>query len=583
MDKIHKAIKKTQIQLLKHQKEDGSFYGDVDFHIWSNSAYLLLIDHLGVQYEKKDAVIKWIVEHQNEEGSWGDIAESSKGNYRNTLISLEALKEYMSSKQLEKVENWIKTYHGNKWLDPYTQMFLSINGEDSEIFSPPLFINLVPLKICRLFGKLNINFPSLFSWSIFLYPSGWTRSALPSLQLITNMRKKSKRGFVKKYLLKKLEDKLLKTQLDNGSWFDTALPTMEAIYALHGLGYENDDVRIIKALNFLDKLTDTNGHLNRFRLTVWDTSLAIIALKESHVNDTRDIKNAAKFILRTQTKKGGWAFGMYNKDLPDNDDTALATLALRKISDDIQMRGTEEAISRGIKYLLFMQNDDGGWGAFDKNQSYKKPGRIPPYHEEYGHELKDPSTADVTAHVLQTLGDNRIRNSEKGIKKAIEWLKRDQLSFGGWWGRWGLCYLYGTAQVLQGLSAIGEDMNKSYVKNAVAWLIDIQNDDGGWGEHYSSYYSETPIIGESTVEQTSWVLISLREGKINDLEIIEKGIAFLLEKQKTDGSFPKAYTAAAIDPGKYGLYSLLFPLIALSGMKRDVKHENDRNQVQILH
>jgi squalene-hopene/tetraprenyl-beta-curcumene cyclase len=218
-----------------------------------------------------------------------------------------------------------------------------------------------------------------------------------------------------------------------------------------------------------------------------------------------------------------------------------------------------------------MQNDDGGWGAFDKNQSYKKLGRIPPYHEEYGHELKDPSTADVTAHVLQTLGENKVYSSEKIIKKVTRWFKRDQLSFGGWWGRWGLCYIYGTTQVLLSLSTIGEDVNKSYVKDAIGWLINIQNDDGGWGEHYSSYYSEKPIIGESTVEQMSWVLISLMECGITDLKIIEKGITFLLERQKSDGSFPKAYTAAAIDPGKYEIYSLVFPLMALSKYKKRCK------------
>ena len=571
MGKIDKAIKKTRIQLLKHQKEDGSFFGSVDFHIWSNSAYLLLIDYLRIRHKKKNAIIEWIIKHQNEDGSWGDITEESTGNYRNTLISLDATAEYITPEKRDKAKSWINTYSGNIWLDPYTQMFLSIKRKDIKNFSPPLFLNLVPLNFCKLFGKLHVNFPTLFSWSIFLYPSGWTRNALPPLQIIANLKKKSKQRSVKKYLLRKLEDRLLKTQLDNGSWFDTALPTMGAIYALHELGYKNEDQRIIKALRFLDELTDLDGHLNRFRLTIWDTSLSIIALSESGIsNNMENIKNAVKFILRAQTKKGGWAFGMYNQNLPDNDDTALATLSLRKISKDIQEKRVEEVIHKGIEYLLHMQNDDGGWAAFDKNQSHKKPGRIPPYHEEYGHELKDPSTADVTGHVLQAIGENKkIYRSDKRIKKALKWLKRDQLSFGGWWGRWGLCYLYGTTQVLQDLKAIGEDTNKSYVKKAIDWLIDVQNDDGGWGEHYSSYYSEKPIIGKSTAEQTSWVVISLMDCGVNHIsKIVEKGITFLLKKQNEDGSFPKAYAAAAIDPGRYDLYSLVFPLIALSKYKK---------------
>ena len=118
------------------------------------------------------------------------------------------------------------------------------------------------------------------------------------------------------------------------------------------------------------------------------------------------------------------------------------------------------------------------------------------------------------------------------------------------------------------------------ISRGIKYLLSMQNDDGGWGEHYSSYYSEKPIIGKSTVEQTSWVLISLMECGIDDPKIIEKGITFLLEKQERDGSFPRAYTAAAIDPGRYDLYSLVFPLIALSVYKkRCVRNENDRDRV----
>jgi len=121
-------------------------------------------------------------------------------------------------------------------------------------------------------------------------------------------------------------------------------------------------------------------------------------------------------------------------------------------------------------------------------------------------------------------------------------------------------------------------MDEPYVKKAIEWLINIQNEDGGWGEHYSSYYSEKPIVGRSTVEQTSWVLNSLMNcGSNVPPKVIEKGIDFLLKKQNEDGSFPKAYTAAAIDIARYEIYSLVFPLIALAKYKKWCENEDNRD------
>jgi len=322
----------------------------------------------------------------------------------------------------------------------------------------------------------------------------------------------------------------------------------------------------------LNGLVDDEGLLSRFRLKVWDTALSVMALLESGMSYKHaPINNALNYLLSARTSKNVWAFSEYNVILPDNDDTALASLAVLKALGNDGRKYVENAIA----YLLKMQNDDGGWGAFDKNQSRKARGHMSPYHEDYRHELKDPSTADVTAHVLQFLGEVGYDTSDEQIKKAIKWLKDDQLDFGGWWGRWGLAYIYGTTQVLQALKAIGENMNKSYVKKAVHLLISMQNDDGGWGEHYSSYYSPHPIKGGNTAEHTSWCILALLDCGIDPFsETVISGIKYLLNLQKEDGSFPSSYAAAAIDPGKYEIYSAIFPSWALSKWYRMTEGDN---------
>ncbi len=491
----------------------------------------------------------------------GDITEPSNGNYRNTLMALAAARNYMSTEAITRAESWLKNYVGNRWLDPYTEMFLSIK-ERRNITSPPIIISYIPEQVGRLFGKLHMKFPKAFKWSIYLFPSAWTRNAFPPLLILSTLKNNSKVGYLKRKAIKKTEKKMLSLQLENGSWFDTVLPTMGAIYALKELGYPLSSPQIQRGLDFCKGLVGSMGNLNRFKLTVWETALAMIALLESGYNSNNDVLiKAEKFLISGQTAKGGWAFGLYNKNLPDNDDTALALLALEKIGTKNRI-----CIQKGLQFLLGMQNDDRGFSAFDKNQSRKRPGLLPPYYKEYEHELKDPSTADVTAHVLRALGTvGKYTKSSKIVIKAVKWLKADQQEFGGWWGRWGVAYIYGTTQVLDCLKAIGEDINESYVKKAIEWLISIQNEDGGWGEHYSSYYSEKPVIGRSTIEQTSWVLTSLINCGVNHTsKTIEKGIDFLVRHQNEDGSFPKAYTAAAIDVGKYEIYSLVFPLMALA-------------------
>lgn len=540
----------------KHLCSNGSFSSSVDFNVWADAAYLILLQRLNIDNEVYSSV-KYIISCLNENGYWGIISNKySEASYKNTLIAYKATKKYLSKKEILKIEQFLKDYNGNRWVDPYTEMLIA--EENQKIYYPPIFLNFLPSSFCRGLGNLHLSFPTLFKWSIFLYPSGWSRNAFPQLTCCGHLLSgKPKRK------VNKLIHKILVNQLDNGSWFDTILPTIGSIYALYLFGYERSSSFIIKGLEFLQLKLRNNGGLDRFNLSVWNTSLSLIALL-SQKDIKANFSNSVSFLIDNQSKNGGWAFSEFNPELPDHDDTALSLTALRFCLEK-EYYIPEETIENGINFLLKRQNKDGGWAAFDKNQSHKKAGYLPPWHVEYGHELKDPSTADVTSHALYALtlykDDFQL---EQAIQNAISFLEKDQMPQGYWYGRWGLCYIYGTSRAIIGLCAAG--CKKDFVRKGAIWLESFQNSDGGWGENYLSYFQSSPIQDKSTLEQTSWAIIALIRFYKKKTASITKGIEYLKMVYEKYGfsSPPTSYSAAAIEPAIYDIYNKIFPLQAFN-------------------
>jgi squalene-hopene/tetraprenyl-beta-curcumene cyclase len=155
------------------------------------------------------------------------------------------------------------------------------------------------------------------------------------------------------------------------------------------------------------------------------------------------------------------------------------------------------------------------------------------------------------------------------VKKAIEFVRREQEPDGSWFGRWGVNYIYGTALVLRGLEAIGADRNDPMIQQAAEWLRMVQNPDGGWGETAGSY--DDPNLrgqGDSTASQTAWAIMGLLAAGDTRSECVANGIAYLLKTQKKDGSWDEAFYTGTGFPRvfylMYHLYRQYFPLIALT-------------------
>ncbi len=229
------------------------------------------------------------------------------------------------------------------------------------------------------------------------------------------------------------------------------------------------------------------------------------------------------------------------------------------------------AMTRGVDWIASMQCKPGGWAAFDLDNDQEWLNAIP-----YG-DLKamiDPNTADVTARVLEMLGESNLKIDTHNLERAIAYLINEQETEGCWFGRWGVNYIYGTSGAISALALIDPLKHKHSIDRGATWLINCQNPDGGWGETCRSY--DDPSLkgkGISTASQTAWALIGLiAAGKAVDA--IESGINYLLTTQQPDGTWDESEFTGTGFPRhfylKYHMYQQYFPLIALGRWARRI-------------
>ena len=181
--------------------------------------------------------------------------------------------------------------------------------------------------------------------------------------------------------------------------------------------------------------------------------------------------------------------------------------------------------------------------------------------------------------MLAQLGETR--ETSAALARGIDALLSDQEEDGGWFGRWGMNYIYGTWSALCALAAVGEDLRSEPVRRAVTWLIRIQNADGGWGESGDSYRLDHGEIepSPSTASQTSWALLGLMAAGEADHPAVARGIAHLAATQSEDGFWSEPFHTATGFPRvfylRYHGYSKFFPLWALARY-RNLKRGNSR-------
>jgi squalene-hopene/tetraprenyl-beta-curcumene cyclase len=264
-------------------------------------------------------------------------------------------------------------------------------------------------------------------------------------------------------------------------------------------------------------------------------------------------------VRRPGLPPGGWAFEFDNDCYPDTDDTAEAVIALNRVRHP----KAEPAIERGVRWMAGMVSRDGGFGAFDADNTRALCRRLP--FCDFG-EVIDPPSADVTAHVVEAMAHRGMADSLL-VKRAVVWLLKAQEPDGSWFGRWGANHVYGTGAVVPALIAAGVRPEKPVIRDAVRWLERHQRDDGGWGEDLRSYRDRSWVgRGASTPSQTAWALIALLAAGERG-PAAERGVRWLVERQRLDGTWDEDHFTGTGFPGdfyiNYHLYRLVFPLSAL--------------------
>jgi len=406
-------------------------------------------------------------------------------------------------------------------------------------------------------------------------------------------------------------------------------PIVWSVVALKCLNYADDSPEVQTALRELEGLFLRDGDTLRLqpcKSPVWDTAISLLAIREAGLSpDHQAIRRGIRWLLSKEIRRpgdwsvlnpgaasGGWCFEFNNDFYPDVDDTSMVLMALcrclpplgeqiwsaefllgewspheadkdaaavvtARSSSPQAAFGELEAVTpqltaiwRGARWVLAMQGRDGGWGAFDPNNNREIFTRVP-FADHNA--MIDPSTVDLTARMLEMFSDLSLPPAHPAVARAIEFVNKGQEPDGCWYGRWGVNYIYGTWQALVGLTSIGVPKGDSRVRRAVEWLKSKQQASGGWGETPRSY--DEPALrgtGPATASQTAWALLGLMSaGEVHSDEV-RRGVEYLLETQREDGSWDEdSFTGTGFPRVfylKYHLYRVYFPLMALGRYHR---------------
>jgi len=357
-------------------------------------------------------------------------------------------------------------------------------------------------------------------------------------------------------------------------------PMMYTVMAMDLLGYSPEHPDRNEAENQFANLMVDDGKRFFFQpcfSVVWDTAIAAHALGESGMAPAAVMNRAGDWLLTKEVRRkgdwsvkrpnvepSGWYFEFANEYYPDIDDTAMVMLGLHFTK--CEKTGSQASCEkRAVNWLLAMQSSDGGWAAFDVDNNWQFLSDVP-FADHNA--MLDPTCPDITGRVVESLVLHGVPTEHAAIKKGLAYLENSQEADGSWQGRWGVNFIYGTCFAVRGLRAAGESDREVAVLRAGEWLRSIQNADGGWGESPESYRGNGFVVAPSTPSQTAWAVLGLIASGDTYSSSVQRGVAFLIEKQNADGSWDEDAATGTGFPNvfylRYHLYRNSFPLLALS-------------------
>jgi squalene-hopene/tetraprenyl-beta-curcumene cyclase len=627
---LHRAIDRARHCLLQQQHSDGHWCGELQGDTILESEYILLLAFLGREDEEQARkAARYVLQQQTADGGWSnypggpaDLSVSVKAYFALKLTGHDPEAPYM-----RRARELIRSLGGAARCNSFTKFYLALLGQfpyDNCASVPPelvllprwFYVNLhamsswtrtivVPLSIFSACKPLRRLGPDKSIAELFLQPPHtplWpalpTRRAVSWTNFFLGLDYAFKRvepwlGPIRRLALSRAAAWMRERFADSDGLGAIFPPMIYTVVALRCLGVRDDAPEMKWALAQLDDLKieeDGTLRLQPCFSPVWDTALALNALAVAGAGcptSGQAVQTATRWLLEREVRRrgdwalicpglqaGGWFFEYRNGFYPDVDDTAMVLMALARTGQADTPAG-RPAVERGLRWLLGMQNRDGGWAAFDRNINREVLTRVP-FADHNA--MLDPSCPDITARALEALGHFGYGTEHPRVRRALDFLRATQEKAGCWIGRWGVNYIYGTWQVLLGLKVIGFDMRAPMVRRAVAWLEKVQQPGGGWGETCRSY--DDPSLagqGTPTASQTAWALLALLAAGEHDSDAVRAGVEYLLQTQGEDGNweeepftgtgFPKVFYL------KYHLYRLYFPLMALARYEQAVSSQ----------
>ncbi|MEU9399020.1 squalene--hopene cyclase [Streptomyces sp. NPDC048242] len=611
-----RAVRRATDHLLAGQDPEGWWKGDLETNVTMDAEDLLLRQFLGIRDEATThAAALHIRGEQRADGAWPTFY-GGPGELSATIEAYVALRlagDAPDAPHMARASAWVREHGGIASARVFTRIWLALFGwwkwEHLPELPPELiwFPTWLPLNIYDFgcWARQTIVPLTIVSAKRPVRPAPFaldelhTDPAHPNppkpfaplaswdgaFQRLDRMVHKLRRAVPRRLrdaAINAAARWIVERQENDGCWGGIQPPAVYSVIALHLLGYDLEHPVMRAGLESLDRFAiwreDGSRMIEACQSPVWDTCLAAIALADAGLPaDHPQLVKAVDWMLgeeirrpgdwavkRPQLPPGGWAFEFHNDNYPDIDDTAEVVLALRRVRHPQPAR-VDGAIGRAVRWNLGMQSKNGAWGAFDVDNTSPFPNRLP--FCDFG-EVIDPPSADVTAHVVEMLAAEGLAHDPR-TRRGIDWLLAEQEADGSWFGRWGVNYVYGTGSVVPALTAAGLPASHPAIRRAVAWLERVQNDDGGWGEDLRSYKHVTEWSGRgtSTASQTAWALMALLAAGEKDAKAVERGVRWLAETQREDGSWDEPHFTGTGFPWdfsiNYHLYRQVFPLTAL--------------------
>jgi squalene-hopene/tetraprenyl-beta-curcumene cyclase len=597
------------------QDDAGWWKGELATNVTMDAEDLLLREFLGLREPAETAAAaRWIRSQQRADGTWASF-HGGPGELSTTVEAWVALRlagDPAEAEHMRRAQDWVRAHGGLERTRVFTRIWLALFGlwswddlptmPPEMIFLPKWFpLNIydwgcwarqtvVPLTVVNAYrpvrplpfgidelrtGEAAPEHAALCTWTGFFQ----------RLDKALHWYGRHAANGSRRRAMARAEKWILDRQEADGGWGGIQPPWVYSLLALHLLGHADDDPAMTAGFagleGFLVRESTPDGVVRRLEACqspVWDTGLAVIALLDAGVPpDDPALRKATTWLLgeeidvkgdwsvrRPRLAPGGWAFEFANDIYPDTDDTAEIVLGLRRVAHDdpAAVRG---AVDRGVAWVTGMQSKDGGWGAFDADNTGTLPTKLP--FCDFGAVI-DPPSADVTAHVVEMLAAVGAADATPA-RRGVKWLLDHQEADGSWFGRWGANHVYGTGAAVPALVAAGIPPDAPPIRRAVTWLVEHQNADGGWGEDLRSYVDPAWIgRGVSTASQTAWALLALlAAGGPAAVAAADRGAAWLAATQRADGTWDEPEFTGTGFPRdfyiNYHLYRIVFPVSAL--------------------